>query len=393
MCLLFWLTSLARCASPEELLAREPAAAAQLDACERRGCGPTEGASAAWVIALATYLRDGVADGALSAAVRDLDPTLFAALPDVVRAAAGDPPAWVALAAAEPAADVPPEQPSPATFETELQAAVEAGAGGEAAAEVAIERANRALGLAPDRDPRVLLLHEIRTTAALGRWRTAEEEGSIPRITTRLEQTRRYARAWYDAAATAGADTKPAEEVCAAVGVKPDLLARGSLEVVVVDAAGAPIPTATVRFSDELENHRVNTMTGRWRGTVRYLPDGTVAAFNRDDLVAFEVFAPGYDRRTLQYRVGRKRNEVRVPLAPLQLVATSDAPAEAAAVAAWSRWVEAERAAVADRTDATHRAADAARDAAATAARAWMAEGGGERARELCLVTAVPEGC
>lgn len=157
----------------------------------------------------------------------------------------------------------------------------------------------------------------------------------------------------------------------------------------VVDSAGEPIPGGNVRFADERDLHRVNTITGRWSGSVRYLPDGGERAFQKGDQVDLEVFAAGYgytrQRVTMQKR---RKNALTVVLTPKTFEAHEGAPPTAEhAVEAWRRWVEADRAVRQETTSQTHEALYEARREASELAREWMDLGGGEDALELCLMT------
>ncbi|MBX2796318.1 MAG: hypothetical protein KTR31_01575 [Myxococcales bacterium] len=91
--------------SAEELSAAAPHAWAQLYTCATEGCAPEDASRAAWLAVLHRYVAEGVADGTLAALVRQLDPELFAALPDVLANGATAPPAW-ALTEAPPAARI-----------------------------------------------------------------------------------------------------------------------------------------------------------------------------------------------------------------------------------------------------------------------------------------------
>lgn len=102
--------SLTLAVTPVELADELPAARAQLTACET-SCAHADGARAAFLLAVGTYVQEGVADGALAATVRALDPEMFATLPDVVRDAASEPLPWAVRTA--PAARPPAETPVP----------------------------------------------------------------------------------------------------------------------------------------------------------------------------------------------------------------------------------------------------------------------------------------
>lgn len=106
-----WILTVALADAPAEVVDRLPEARATLERCVERGCDPDEGAEAAWLVALGTYLETGVADGELAATVRALDGELFADLPDVVRRAATEPAGWVAPADLEfvPVPEIPIE--------------------------------------------------------------------------------------------------------------------------------------------------------------------------------------------------------------------------------------------------------------------------------------------
>jgi hypothetical protein len=105
---MMWILTiaLAMAATPEEVAAELPAARLQLEACAEGGCERSDGARAAWVVALGTYLETGVADGAVAATVRELDSQLYSDLPDVLQKSASEPLSWATrvggVAIAEP---------------------------------------------------------------------------------------------------------------------------------------------------------------------------------------------------------------------------------------------------------------------------------------------------
>ena len=108
---MIWFT-LALATTPEDVSAALPAARTQLEACAER-CTPAEGAQAAFVVAIGTYVDTGVADGALAATVQALDPGLFAKLPPVLQEAASDPLPWAVAPARTEAPAVLPGLPLP----------------------------------------------------------------------------------------------------------------------------------------------------------------------------------------------------------------------------------------------------------------------------------------
>jgi len=79
----------------QKLEAEAPAARARLKTCRHDRCARADAARAAFLVALDTYVTTGRADGALAAAVRQLDPELFRDLPDVLVEAATEEPGWV----------------------------------------------------------------------------------------------------------------------------------------------------------------------------------------------------------------------------------------------------------------------------------------------------------
>ncbi len=96
------------------------------------------------------------------------------------------------------------------------------------------------------------------------------------------------------------------------------------VKVIVLDQAGAPIPTAVVRHPKEADRHRVNTFDGSWEANVLYLPDGTELRFVRDMLLDLEVSAPGYVLQAIQYTVRKRKNVVEVRLTPMVLEMTPE---------------------------------------------------------------------
>lgn len=160
------------------------------------------------------------------------------------------------------------------------------------------------------------------------------------------------------------------------------------LTVEVVDGSGAPVGGAMVRFTDEGDLHRAHSESGRWTGSIRYLPDGGERAFEKGDVVELEVFAAGYDyvRQTVELK-RRRRNTVQVVLEPRRFEAPEHPPVGIEAVESWERWVAAEEALIATPSDGTARAAHRAAAETARLAREWMDLGGGDDARELCLMT------
>jgi hypothetical protein len=101
---------------PADLAAAMPSVHDQLHTCAVHGCSDEAGAEAAFLLAVHTYVASGVADGALAATVRELDPARFADLPDVIQRAATAPAAWV-TGQTEPE---PVSQPQPVPLQASI---------------------------------------------------------------------------------------------------------------------------------------------------------------------------------------------------------------------------------------------------------------------------------
>lgn len=87
----------------------------------------------------------------------------------------------------------------------------------------------------------------------------------------------------------------------------------------VTDAEGKPIPTATVRNTQEQERHRVNADTGEFPINVFYLPDGSEVLITKGSMLTFEISAPGYQNFKFSYVVRKHKNLVPVVLQPMTL--------------------------------------------------------------------------
>ena len=97
-----------------------------------------------------------------------------------------------------------------------------------------------------------------------------------------------------------------------------DDVAGVPVKVVVLDEAGAPIPTAVVRHPQEADRHRVNTYDGSWEAAVLYLPDGTELKFLKGMVLELEISAPGFVNQRIQYLIRKRKNVVEVQLARMQ---------------------------------------------------------------------------
>lgn len=88
--------------------------------------------------------------------------------------------------------------------------------------------------------------------------------------------------------------------------------------VVVVDPVGEPIPNAWVRIPDTEGRRRVDPSNGRWTASSVYGFDGSEIIFKKSMILDLTISAPGYQARTVQYRVAKRRNVVTVSLPPLE---------------------------------------------------------------------------
>jgi hypothetical protein len=97
------------------------------------------------------------------------------------------------------------------------------------------------------------------------------------------------------------------------------------VRVTVLDAKGAPVPTAVVRHPKEADRHRVNAATGEWEASALYLPDGSDVAFTPGMTLELEVSAPGYLTRVVEHEIRKRKNRVDVVLEAIDLGAVEDA--------------------------------------------------------------------
>ena len=94
------------------------------------------------------------------------------------------------------------------------------------------------------------------------------------------------------------------------------------VKVFVLDVDGEPIPTAVVRHPKEADPHRVNAATGHWEGAVLYLPDGSELHFKPNTSIEFEISAPGYVTKRINYDIKKRRNQFPVELEEMSLKGT-----------------------------------------------------------------------
>lgn len=94
--------------------------------------------------------------------------------------------------------------------------------------------------------------------------------------------------------------------------------------VEVLDEMGLPIATAVVRHPDETFRHRVNAEDGRWSNSHLYLPNGDELTFEKGMTVQFEVSAPGYNNRFVEYIVRKRKNVLTVVLSKMELDLSED---------------------------------------------------------------------
>lgn len=94
--------------------------------------------------------------------------------------------------------------------------------------------------------------------------------------------------------------------------------------VEVMDEVGNPIPTAVVRHPEETFRHRVNAENGAWSNTSLWLPNGDELRFVKGMTVQFEVSAPGYNNRFVEYVVRKRKNVISVVLSKMELDLSED---------------------------------------------------------------------
>ncbi len=92
-----------------------------------------------------------------------------------------------------------------------------------------------------------------------------------------------------------------------------------NVKITVLDDGGDAIPTAVIRHPDEADRHRVNSMTGSWEDSKLYMPDGSEMIFTPGMNVRFEVSAPGYLTKIISYDIRKRKNNVEVNLAELEM--------------------------------------------------------------------------
>ena len=94
--------------------------------------------------------------------------------------------------------------------------------------------------------------------------------------------------------------------------------------VFVLDEAGSPMSTATVRHPLEASRNPVNSATGSWKASVLYLPDGTEFKFLPEVELKLEVSAPGYQSREVMYLIKKRKNVAQIVLAKMDLKTSDD---------------------------------------------------------------------
>lgn len=91
------------------------------------------------------------------------------------------------------------------------------------------------------------------------------------------------------------------------------------VEITVVDEAGEPVSTASVRHPEEKLPRPVNTVDGKVKLQVFYLPDGSELIMEKGAVLELEVSAPGYENYPVKYIVRKRRNAFNVMLTKLNL--------------------------------------------------------------------------
>lgn len=96
------------------------------------------------------------------------------------------------------------------------------------------------------------------------------------------------------------------------------------VRVVVTDATGAVVKSATVRNPKEAERHPVNTLDGSWTGSYFYLPDGSEVVFEPKMTLDLEISAPDFQLAHVQYVIRKSKNVVPVVLQPIAVIDLGD---------------------------------------------------------------------
>ena len=165
------------------------------------------------------------------------------------------------------------------------------------------------------------------------------------------------------------------------------------LDLEVVDASGAPIPLAEIRFVDEADLiHRVHAETGRWRASHLYTPGGHALAFTRGELYRVRIYAPGYIAQVLDIEMDSRRKTQQVALA-VRTFADMPSDLELDARAAEESWTAVSEERLVAPSVHLHEETQRFRAALTEAAAAWVrgavAEDERERALNLCVSAAV----
>ncbi|MCB9692221.1 MAG: hypothetical protein H6736_10450, partial [Alphaproteobacteria bacterium] len=125
-----------------------------------------------------------------------------------------------------------------------------------------------------------------------------------------------------------------------------------------------------------------------------YAPDGRQIVLDRGDVLEVVASAPGYGLSRGTFEVRKKRRQhVEIALTPMDLSPTVAPEAELAVLEAIRAWRDAAEAYVADGDAATDSAEREAREEVVRRAKAWAWAGGGQTARDYCLMAATPEAC
>lgn len=96
------------------------------------------------------------------------------------------------------------------------------------------------------------------------------------------------------------------------------------VSVQVLDTKGEPIATAYVRNPQERELHEVNSVTGRWSSAHLYLPGGKTEPIEVGAPLTFDITAPGYISEKVRYVVRKRKNDIIVTLAEMDLEEEED---------------------------------------------------------------------
>jgi hypothetical protein len=168
------------------------------------------------------------------------------------------------------------------------------------------------------------------------------------------------------------------------------LAAPTGLTITVTNSEGLPIPNAMIRFVQEKALHRVHTETGRWTGSVLYLPDGNEVILEPGVELNVQVFAAGYQPWDATVAIPKRRKQaVDVSLQPMNLKPEGTSVQEIETLTAVRAWLDADIAYAKDPSKSSARSRHASMLKAGEAALTWLQVAGEtEVAHQVCSMAA-----